>query len=131
MLSLVKKQFPDILSAKFNTLRPALIEAHGQPGEAQGTGAGASGASTPAYAPAPPAKDAAAPKKEQKEQKKSVGETKTVEVEAELQASGEDLWGLLTEEGKIPMWSRSAAQVSGSPAVYSPAHDRRNPAEPR
>jgi len=51
-------------------------------------------------------------KEEKKEQKESVGETKTVEVEAELQASADDLWGLLTEEGKIPMWSRSAAQVS-------------------
>lgn len=40
-----------------------------------------------------------------------MGETKTVEVEAELQASADDVWGLLTEEGKIPMWSRSAAQV--------------------
>lgn len=47
-----------------------------------------------------------------------MGATVTVEVKADLQASADDLWGLLTDENKIPMWSRSAAKLSlkaGSP----------------
>lgn len=47
-----------------------------------------------------------------------MGATATVEVKADLQASADDLWGLLTDENKIPMWSRSAAKLSlkaGSP----------------
>ena len=113
VLAIVKKSFPDVLSAKFNELRPALLEVHGAP---DGTTPGGSGASTPAsYTPAPPASTAKVePKKQEgKEEKKGPIVTgKAVEVSAELQASAEDLWGLLTEESKIPMWSRSAAQVS-------------------
>jgi uncharacterized protein YndB with AHSA1/START domain len=109
----VKKAFPDVLSAKFNSLRPALLETHGAP-SSEGPTPGGSGASTPAYSPAPPTKavETKKPEVEAKKETKLTG-TKTVEVEAELQASADDLWGLLTEESKIPMWSRSAAQVSG------------------
>lgn len=117
LLALAKKAFPDVLTAKFNSLRPALLEAHGAP-SSEGATPGGSGASTPAYSPAPPGKVAETKKPEPEAKKETkISGTKTVEVEAELQASADDLWGLLTEESKIPMWSRSAAQVS--PIVWS------------
>ena len=43
-----------------------------------------------------------------------MGSTATVEVQATLHASAEDIWGLLTDEGRIPMWSRSSAKVGDS-----------------
>jgi activator of HSP90 ATPase len=39
------------------------------------------------------------------------GSTSKVEVNAQLQASAEDIWGLLTDEKRIPMWSRSNAKM--------------------
>nr|KIR87788.1 chaperone activator [Cryptococcus tetragattii IND107] len=119
LLSYIRKSFPPLLSDKFNSFRPALLAAHGS-AVADAASASGSGASTPAaYTPAPPAKDADEPiKKEQKKEEKSVGTTVTVEVKADLQASADDLWGLLTDENKIPMWSRSSAKLSlkaGSP----------------
>lgn len=119
LLSYIRKSFPPLLSDKFNSFRPALLATHGS-AVADAASASGSGASTPAaYTPAPPAKDADEPiKKEQKKEEKSVGTTVTVEVKADLQASADDLWGLLTDENKIPMWSRSSAKLSlkaGSP----------------
>lgn len=118
ILALAKKSFPDVLSSKFNELRPALIQAHGVPDGPSGANSGTStpgaGASTPSYAPAPPAKAPAQSASTSREEKKASGAVvtgKAVEVEAELQASADDLWSLLTEESKIPMWSRSAAQI--------------------
>lgn len=40
-----------------------------------------------------------------------MGSTATVEVKATLHASAEDIWGLLTDEKRIPMWSRAPAKV--------------------
>ena len=132
-LAFVKKTLPDVLSAKFNTLRPALLEAHGvADGPASGGG----------YSPAPPdqvaQKKKEAPKpapaaastssaaalstpvvSEAKKEEKKLSGTKVVQVEAELRASADDLWSILTDEGKIPMWSRSAAQVG---VVVSTGH---------
>lgn len=38
--------------------------------------------------------------------------TSVVEVEATFQASADDLFGLLTDEKRIPMWSRAQAKVT-------------------
>jgi activator of HSP90 ATPase len=94
-----------VLSAKFDSFAPALVAAHGDLAPSQS----GSGSSTPAYAPAPPAPAAKEEKKPVKES--AVGNTATVTVEARLQASGEDIWGLLTDEQKIPMWARAPAKV--------------------
>lgn len=137
LLLILRKAFPPILSSKFDTFRPQLLEAHGIFISADGTAtpsasAEASGAATPtstsgpgagagSYAPAPPAKDeptkpaspspvAAAENKPTS--KAAVGNTKSVEVSAPLRISAVDLWGLLTDQSRIPMWSRSAAKVS-------------------
>ncbi|WVQ80637.1 hypothetical protein IAT38_002742 [Cryptococcus sp. DSM 104549] len=121
LVSYLRKSFPPILSAVFNDFRPALLAAHGGP--SAGTDSpSASGASSPApaaagaaYVPAPPAKDEIPAKKPEEKAEKGVEKTVTVEVKADLQASADDLWGLLTDAGKIPMWSRSAAKMSLTP----------------
>lgn len=121
LLKHIKTAFPPLLTSKFNAFRPALIEAHGQP-SSSAESPSASGASTPlpatsaasgSYKPAPPGETKAeTPAKEEKKAGSSlVGDTKTVVADAELRISAADLWGLLTEESKIPMWSRSAAQI--------------------
>lgn len=38
--------------------------------------------------------------------------TSTIEVEATFHASADDLFSLLTDEKRIPMWSRAPAKVS-------------------
>jgi len=113
LLQYIKKAYPDSLKEKFNAFRPALIAAHGQP-----TSDSPSGTSTPnpaassSYAPAPPAKsETKADKPVASGSGSKVGNTATVEVKATLQASADDIWGLLTDEKRIPMWSRSAAKV--------------------
>lgn len=122
----LRQAFPPLLKEKFNSFRPALIAAHGQP-----TSEAPSGASTPnpagtpaassSYAPAPPAKDAQAQAQDTKKPAAAasgsgskVNNTASVEVKATLQASADDIWGLLTDANRIPMWSRSPAKVSPS-----------------
>ncbi|WVQ72421.1 hypothetical protein IAR50_001973 [Cryptococcus sp. DSM 104548] len=122
LLAFVRKTFPSILSEKFNSFRPALVAAHGNPSDSASPAPSKPATPVPASATAPvasgskqasepPVKEEAAAKKE----KSSVGKTVTVEVKADLQASADDLWGLLTDENKIPMWSRSAAKLPLKP----------------
>ncbi|KAK8864309.1 hypothetical protein IAR55_001556 [Kwoniella newhampshirensis] len=118
LLSYLRSSIPPVLKEKFNSFRPALIEAHGRPSDASPSASGAStptpAASSSSHTPAPPAKAPEADKKKEESTTK-VGKTVTVEVKADLQASADDLWGLLTDEKKIPMWSRSAAKLSLTP----------------
>ena len=118
LLRTVRSLLPAQLKAKFDAFRPTLLEAHGI--FVEGSPApSASGSSTPArYAPAPPGEvrsstpnQSAAAAAQQAEKKVAVGNTKTVEASAQLQVSADDLWNLLTDEGRVPMWSRSAAKV--------------------
>ncbi|KAK6910217.1 chaperone activator [Kwoniella mangroviensis CBS 8886] len=117
LLSHIKSSFPPVLTSKLNTFRAELLAAYGNPSADDSPAP--SGTSTPqpgssSYSPAPPAKPVEAEKKVE-ETKKDVGKTVTVEQKADLQASAEDLWGLLTDENKVPMWSRSAAKINLTP----------------
>lgn len=69
-----------------------------------------SGTPAPATAKTPAAASTSAPAQPKKVEAKPIN-TKTVKVEATFQASAEDLFGLLTDEKRIPMWTRAAAQV--------------------
>ncbi|EIW70718.1 hypothetical protein TREMEDRAFT_38360 [Tremella mesenterica DSM 1558] len=117
--AIIRKSLPPILSEKFNALRPALLAEHGAALSEAAAAASGSGTSTPdptstTYTPAPPAKDdIPKPKAEKKEG--GVGATATVEVKADLRASADDLWSLLTDEKKIPMWSRGPAKMPLKP----------------
>lgn len=136
-----------MLTDKLNSFRAELLAAHGsvaaEAAAAAGMSPSASGTSTPtpaaagssssAPAPAPPAAKAATPAPAPKEEKKKVGGTAVVQAEANLQASADDIWGLLTDQNRIPMWSRSPAKVGetrplhcsdGAPPRATPNQDR-------
>jgi hypothetical protein len=142
VLSYARRAFPPVLTDKLNSFRTELLAAHGsvaaEAAAAAGISPSASGTSTPisaaggssssAPAAAPPAAKASTPAPALKEEKKKVGGTAVVQAEANLQASADDLWGLLTDQNRIPMWSRSPAKVSnirssgyscGSPIFFS------------
>ena len=111
LLVYLRTAFPPVLKDKFEAFRPALLAAHGAP---DGPPPPVTESSAPSYNPAPPTKAETVATKSRAalaEGKKKVGSTATVEVQATMHASAQDLWGLLTDDGKIPMWSRSAAKV--------------------
>lgn len=129
----VRKAFPPALKAALNGFREQLLVAHGIFETPAGSGASTPAAFREAYSPAPPgevrekkaapaaAAAAAAPapastpagssKPAPKEDKTDTLKTATVEVSATMQASAEDMWTILTDEARVPMWSRSAAKI--------------------
>jgi hypothetical protein len=123
VLSYARRAFPPVLTDKLNSFRTELLAAHGsvaaEAAAAAGISPSASGTSTPtsaaggssSSAPAPAPAKAATPAPAPKEEKKKVGGTAVVQAEANLQASADDIWGLLTDQNRIPMWSRSPAKV--------------------
>nr|ODN88268.1 chaperone activator [Cryptococcus depauperatus CBS 7841] len=113
LISYIRKSFPPVLAEKLNTFRSDLLAAHGS-AAIEAASLTTSGSSTPAYNPAPPTANSPQPKEEKKVEK-GVDKTVTTEVKADLQASADDLWALLTDENKIPLWARSAAKVSLKP----------------
>lgn len=113
--ALARSEFPAALEAKFNEFPAALIATHGKDltvnasSPSSGTSTPKGAAPTPvssALAPAPAA--AAAPSS----MKKVAVNTDKVVVEATFMASSADIFSLLTDEKRIPSWSRAAAQVS-------------------
>ncbi|KAK0560731.1 Co-chaperone [Tilletia horrida] len=122
--ALVQKQIVPQLLAQINGFRAALIETHAKDlGHDDAPSAGSSGAATPAAAAAPaaagasaPAAAKAAPQAASAPAPKAVSSTSTsasdVRVSLDLPMARDDLWDLLTNPARIPMWSRSAAQFS-------------------
>jgi len=122
--NLVRKQLAPSLLPHFHSFRSTLIETHAADlGHA--SPAGGSGTSTPAPLPASSTSTTAAPKSTPapsasvptpaESEKKTKGistATKDVVVEATLAIEAKDLWDLLTNPAKIPMWSRAPAEVS-------------------
>ncbi|KAJ7578531.1 activator of Hsp90 ATPase [Mycena floridula] len=114
LFSIVKSRFPKVLEPVFARLPVDLIETHGKdltisadPSRAGTPAPTAPSAATPASsAPAPEP----APKKPV--EKKSLNTSKVV-VDANFMVSASDLFSLLTDEKRIPSWTRSAAQSTG------------------
>lgn len=71
---------------------------------------GSSGTSTPLAKSAPTAEPAGAATAAVTSSSKGVS-TSLVRAEGEFQVAADDLWSLLTDETKIPSWSRNPAQV--------------------
>lgn len=122
VLAFVRKSLAPVLEERLNGFRAELLTAHGI---FEGASNAPSGASTPAlqsYSPAPPGEvrsKASTPAPSTKPtspapEAKSL-KTVTVEVNAQLQASADDLWSILTDENRVPMWSRAAAKISPTP----------------
>ncbi|KAJ7686488.1 activator of Hsp90 ATPase [Mycena rosella] len=110
LFSLAKSRIPTALEAKFAEFAVALVDTHGKdltvsgdpsrsgtpaPAGASSSGAGASAAAPPAPKPV--------------EKKSNINTTK-ITVEGSFMAAADDLFGLLTDEKRIPMWSRASAQ---------------------
>ncbi|KAI0707943.1 activator of Hsp90 ATPase [Earliella scabrosa] len=126
LFQLAKKSLPAALEAKFATFPAAIIETHGKD---LTVSAEPSRQSTPApsgssSAPAPAANDAALKKKADgagvvKSTQKATNTT-AVSVDAHFMASADDLFGLLTDEKRIPAWTRAPAKSTPQPdAEYS------------
>jgi activator of HSP90 ATPase len=105
---------PTALEVKFAEFPVALIETHGKdltvstgPSRSE-TPAPHTGTSTPAVisSSTPPVQ----PAKQVAEKLKALN-TARVSVEASFMAAADDLFGLLTDEKRIPSWSRAPAQV--------------------
>ncbi|KZV88295.1 hypothetical protein EXIGLDRAFT_839327 [Exidia glandulosa HHB12029] len=114
LFAFARKQFPPVLEAKFAKFPVELLETHGGDLTVKPSSNDPSRNGTPApagassYAPAPPAPSAAAAAPTKPKPKAT--NTSSVTVEASFMASADDLFGLLTDEKRIPMWSRAPAQ---------------------
>ena len=79
-------------------------------GDPSRSGTPAPGTSTSALVAALASSSSSTPAAIPKAQQKKVNSTHVV-VEADFQASAEDLFGLLTDAKRIPMWTRAPAEV--------------------
>ncbi|KAH6908306.1 chaperone activator [Coprinopsis sp. MPI-PUGE-AT-0042] len=117
---LARSRLPAALEAKLATFPSTIVEVHGKDVYIGGTASGqstppvVSAAPTSAAAPsasAAPAKAASAPVKKTAKP----ANTSTITVEASFQASADDLFGLLTDEKRIPAWTRNSAVSQAKP----------------
>ncbi|EPQ50030.1 hypothetical protein GLOTRDRAFT_112769 [Gloeophyllum trabeum ATCC 11539] len=120
LFALAKKRLPELLEAKFSEFPKAIIDRHGKDVYVSGDNsrAGTPGPSTPSSSgkatsatPSSAAASASAPVKKPE----SALSTTTVSVEASFMASADDLFSMLTDEKKIPAWSRNPAVSKAQP----------------
>lgn len=114
LYQLAKSKLPALLEAKFSDFPAALIATHSKDITVDGSSP-SSGTSTPKTVNVPVQASAMASSEVTagSTTKKSVAlNTDRVIVEATFMASSADIFSLLTEEKRIPAWSRAAAQVS-------------------
>ncbi|KAF9469372.1 activator of Hsp90 ATPase [Collybia nuda] len=120
LFALAKSRLPVALEAKFAEFPVAIIDTHGKDLTISADPSRA-GTPTPATSKAPVTASTSAPVQPKKAEAKPIN-IKTVKVEATFQASAEDLFGLLTDEKRIPMWTRataqSAAQAGGEYSLF-------------
>ncbi|KAF7321535.1 Aha1-N domain-containing protein [Mycena kentingensis (nom. inval.)] len=115
---LAKSRLPAALEAKFAAFAVALIDTHGKDITVS---AEPSRTATPTPAApssdAPAAAAAAAPAPPKAEKKKNNINTTKISVEGSFMASADDLFGLLTDEKRIPAWTRAPAQSAAKPGT--------------
>ncbi|KAH9484431.1 hypothetical protein JR316_0003913 [Psilocybe cubensis] len=117
VFTLARTRLPAALEAKFATFPAAIVDTHGKD---LTVSADPSRSGTPVSAnvnatkPTPVASSSStpAPAAPKAQEKAKVNSTSIV-VEADFRASSDDLFGLLTDEKRIPMWTRAAAQSQG------------------
>ena len=120
---MAKVRGPPVLEAVFDRFPVALIETHGKDltvsadPSRSGTPAppaNANAASTTSPVASGSTQSASASVKKD-ESKAKAGNTTKVTVEASFMAAADDLFGLLTDEKRIPMWTRANAKVCWVP----------------
>ncbi|KDR73679.1 hypothetical protein GALMADRAFT_251459 [Galerina marginata CBS 339.88] len=118
IFTLARARLSVALEAKLATFPTAIIETHGKD---LTISADPSRTSTPAptnaVPAAAPAASSSAPAPVKPKAPKGKVNSATVVVEAEFRASGEDLFNLLTDEKRIPAWTRAPAQSQGQPGT--------------
>ncbi|KAG6861540.1 hypothetical protein C0995_015273 [Termitomyces sp. Mi166 len=111
LFNLAKSRLPVALEAKFAEFPTAIIDTHGKDLTISGE---PSRVGTPAPATAsllaPASSSSPAPVQPKKADPKKIN-TKVVTVEATFQAPADDLFTLLTDEKRIPIWTRAPAQL--------------------
>ncbi|KAG8687499.1 hypothetical protein FRC11_007117 [Ceratobasidium sp. 423] len=109
LYALAKSKLPSLLAARFATFRAAMLDTHGKDLQVIGT-PGASGAATPSIPAASTPPSALSKPVPAKEVSKGITNSAVVTVDASFMASAGELYEFLTDEKRIPAWSRSAAQ---------------------
>lgn len=112
MFKVAKSRLPAALEAKFAQFPVAIIDTHGKDltvsGEPSRVG---TPAPSTAGVPVPASSSSPVPVQTKKMEPKKIN-TKVVTVEATFQAPADDLFTLLTDEKRIPIWTRAPAQVN-------------------
>jgi activator of HSP90 ATPase len=112
IFSLARSRLPTALETKFAEFAAALVETHGRDltvsGDPSRSGTPAPAASSSGGAAGASAAAPAAPKPAEK--KNNINTTK-ITVEGSFMAAADDLFGLLTDEKRIPLWTHASAQV--------------------
>ncbi|KAJ7350475.1 activator of Hsp90 ATPase [Mycena albidolilacea] len=113
IFSLARSRLPTALETKFAEFAAALVETHGKDltvsGDPSRSGTPAPAASSSGGAAGASAAAPAAPKPAEK--KSNINTTK-ITVESSFMASADDLFGLLTDEKRIQLWTHASAQSS-------------------
>ena len=116
LFQLAKSKLPTALETKFAEFPAAIVETNGKDltVSAQPSRQGTPGPSAPSTATAP--STAAGAKKAEAAKPKvpeKANNTTAVSVDAHFMAAAEDLFGVLTDEKRIPSWTRAPAKVRG------------------
>jgi len=117
LFALAKEKLPTALETKFAAFPVDLIETHGKDIMVGSNEPSRTGTPAPPSSTAAPASNSAlgSTKKATLPQKINAS---VIEVEATFQASGDDLFSLLTDEKRIPTWSRAPAKVTYLRGTY-------------
>ncbi|CAE6519206.1 unnamed protein product [Rhizoctonia solani] len=121
LYALAKSKLPALLSERFTTFRTAMLDAHGKDLQVTGT-PGPSGTATPSIPAASTPPSSLSKPVPAKEVSKGITNSAVVKVDSSFMASAAELFELLTDEKRIPAWTRNAAQsqatVGGSFSLF-------------
>jgi activator of HSP90 ATPase len=110
LFALAKNKLPTALEAKFAVFPVDLIDTHGKDIIVGSNEPSRTSSPAPPPAPAPASSRASGRTKKTAAPSQKVNTSK-INVEATFQASANDLFSLLTDEKRIPAWSRAQAKV--------------------
>ena len=103
-----------MLRQKFNGFTKELVNAHHSdvyiPPEKLVSNQNLAGSQSSVYNPKPPVAQESDAKKQ--DESKIIGRTTTLKLDTEFVCSAQDLFDALTRPDRVPMWSRSRAEIS-------------------
>ncbi|KAG6335480.1 hypothetical protein ID866_3608 [Astraeus odoratus] len=119
LYALAKERLPPALEAKFAEFPVAMIETHGKDltVSAEPSRTGTPVASMPAPAASSAGTGAAAAATRPPQAKKTPVNTSQLVKEATFMAAADDLYSLLTDQSRIPYWTRAPAQSTPEPGM--------------